>query len=97
MEEDSAIPKVYFHVDLDAFFASVEQLDHPEYRGKPLIVGGIPGDRRAVVSTASYEARKFGVHSAMPIVKAAPQVTSEHSRSPAAWLCPQLWGLRRAK
>ncbi|MBQ1714690.1 MAG: DNA polymerase IV [Treponema sp.] len=71
MEEDSAIPKVYFHVDLDAFFASVEQLDHPEYRGKPLIVGGIPGDRRAVVSTASYEARKFGVHSAMPIVKAA--------------------------
>ena len=70
MEEQSAIPKVYFHVDLDAFFASVEQLDHPEYRGKPLIVGGIPGDRRAVVSTASYEARKFGVHSAMPLTRA---------------------------
>ncbi|MBO4320117.1 MAG: DNA polymerase IV [Treponema sp.] len=62
--------KVYLHVDLDAFFASVEQLEHPEYRGKPVIVGGIPGDRRAVVSTASYEARKFGVHSAMPLVKA---------------------------
>lgn len=52
-------------VDLDAFFASVEQLDHPGWRGKPVIVGGDP-DRRGVVSTASYEARKFGVHSAMP-------------------------------
>lgn len=62
--------KVFFHVDLDAFFASVEQLDHPEYRGKPVIVGGLPGDRRAVVSTASYEARKFGVHSAMPVFQA---------------------------
>ncbi len=58
--------KVFFHVDLDAFFASVEQLDHPEYRGKPVIVGGKPGEPRGVVSTASYEARKFGVHSAMP-------------------------------
>ncbi len=62
--------KVFFHVDLDAFFASVEQLDNPEYRGKPVIVGGLPGDRRAVVSTASYEARKFGVHSAMPVFQA---------------------------
>ena len=44
-------------VDLDAFFASVEQLDHPAWRGKPVIVGGDP-DRRGVVSTASYEARK---------------------------------------
>ena len=63
-------PPVYFHVDLDAFFASVEQLVHPEYRGKPVIVGGLPGDRRAVVSTASYEARAFGVHSAMPVANA---------------------------
>lgn len=62
--------KVFLHVDLDAFFASVEQLDHPEYRGKPVIVGGLPGDRRSVVSTASYEARKFGVHSAMPTFQA---------------------------
>lgn len=62
--------KTYLHVDLDAFFASVEQRDHPEYRGKPLIVGGLPGDKRAVVSTASYEARKFGVHSAMPLSQA---------------------------
>lgn len=52
-------------VDLDAFFASVEQLDHPAWRGKPVIVGGDP-DKHGVVSTASYEARAYGVHSAMP-------------------------------
>lgn len=60
---------VFFHVDLDAFFASVEQLDHPEYRGKPVIVGGDPA-KRGVVSTCSYEARKFGVRSAMPMTRA---------------------------
>ena len=56
-------------LDLDAFFASVEQLDHPEWRGKPVIVGGSP-ESRGVVSTASYEARKFGVHSAMSSAQA---------------------------
>ena len=60
----------YAHIDLDAFFASVEQLDHPEFKGKPVIVGGLPEERRGVVSTASYEARKFGVHSAMPTYQA---------------------------
>lgn len=56
-------------LDLDAFFASVEQLDHPEWRGKPVIVGG-DAERRGVVSTASYEARRYGVHSAMSSAQA---------------------------
>ncbi|MDR2433598.1 MAG: hypothetical protein LBD47_03410, partial [Treponema sp.] len=60
----------FIHADLDAFYASVEQLDYSEYRGKPIIVGGLPGDRRSVVSTASCEARVFGVHSAMPVAEA---------------------------
>ena len=53
------------HIDMDAFFAAVEQRDHPELRGKPVVVGA-PADQRGVVSTCSYEARAFGVHSAMP-------------------------------
>jgi nucleotidyltransferase/DNA polymerase involved in DNA repair len=63
------------HVDMDAFFAAVEQHDRPELRGRPVVVGS-PPDRRGVVSTCSYEARRFGIHSAMP--------------SRTAWkLCPQ--------
>lgn len=69
------MPRVILHVDMDAFFASIEQRDHPEYRGKPLIVGS-PPDQRGVVCAASYEARKFKVRSAMP------------SRT-AGKLCPQ--------
>lgn len=58
------------HVDMDAFFASVEALLHPEYRGKPLVVGADPRSRRGVVATCSYEARAFGIRSAMPIAEA---------------------------
>lgn len=57
------------HIDMDAFFASIEQRDHPELRGKPVIIGGNP-ERHGVVSTCSYEARAYGVHSAMPMVRA---------------------------
>lgn len=59
---------VIFHVDMDAFYAAIEVLDHPEYKGKCLIIGGL--SKRSVVSTASYEARTFGVHSAMPMAQA---------------------------
>jgi DNA polymerase IV len=66
------VKRVIVHADMDAFFASVEELDHPEYKGKPLIVGSDPenGAGRGVVSTCNYAARKYGIHSAMPISQA---------------------------
>ena len=76
------------HVDLDAFFASCEQRDHPEYQGKPVIVGALPGNR-GVVAACSYEARVFGIHSAMPIAEA-------HRRCPdAIYLRPDISKYKR--
>ena len=70
--EEAAVHRTILHVDMDAFYAAIEQRDHPEFRRKPVIVGADPkeGKGRGIVSTCSYEARKFGIHSAQPISQA---------------------------
>ncbi len=80
MPENLPVRKI-IHVDMDAFYASVEQMDNPELKGNPLAVGG--GGKRCVVSAASYEARKFGVKSAMSGVQArrnCPELIFVHPR-----------------
>ena len=68
--------RLVMHVDLDAFYAAIEQRDHPQWRGAPVVVGAEPG-KRGVVATCSYEARRYGVHSAMPISEAARRLPPE--------------------
>ena len=72
MNREMEAPRIILHLDMDSFFASVEVREHPEYQGRPLVVGADPkgGSGRGVVSTASYEARKFGIRSGMPISRA---------------------------
>jgi len=84
MEQPKTKPeRLIAHVDLDAFFASCEQRDNPDYRRQPVIVGAQPGNR-GVVAAASYEARQYGIHSAMPIAEA-------HRRCPdAVYLRPDM-------
>ncbi len=72
---------LFFHVDMDAFYAAVEQNDNPDLRGKPVIISG-RSEIRSVVSACSYEARKYGIHSAMPAVTAKNYAPTGFSSRP---------------
>jgi hypothetical protein len=83
------MPRLIMHIDLDAFYAAVEQRDRPEWHGLPLVVGAEPG-KRGAVATCSYEARRYGVHSAMPISEAVRRLPPERPST-----CARAWSATR--
>ncbi len=72
MKNSSDDKRIIVHVDMDHFFSAIEEREHPEFKGKPVVVGADPkeGKGRGVVKTCNYEARRFGIHSGMPISRA---------------------------
>src|SRR5260221_10677724 len=83
------IHRKIIHIDMDAFYASIEQRDNPQYRGKPIVVGGSPDGRGGGVATASYEGRKIGIRSAM-VSKKTLQIFAE-----VIFIRPPFYGFRR--